>query len=57
MIEDSRGGIERFDHVVIATHATRRCACWSDPTPQERSLLGAFRYIRNRGGAAQRRQR
>ena len=47
LIEDSRGGIEGFDHVVIATHANQALAMLERPTPQEESLLGAFRYIPN----------
>ncbi len=47
MIEDTRGGIEGFDHVVIATHANQALAMLERPTPQEQTLLGAFRYIPN----------
>jgi predicted NAD/FAD-binding protein len=38
---------QRFDHVVLATHADRSLALLGDPTPQERRLLGAFAYSRN----------
>lgn len=46
-IFDSRGGVERFDHVVMANHADQALSALADPTPSERSLLGAFRYQRN----------
>lgn len=38
---------ERFDHVVLATHADRSLALLTDPTPDEQRLLGAFAYSRN----------
>jgi predicted NAD/FAD-binding protein len=45
-IADDRG-IERFDHVVIATHADQALAMLVDADPQERRTLGAFGYRRN----------
>ncbi len=39
---------ERFDHVVIATHADQALRLLPDATPDEKRLLGAFRYSRNR---------
>ncbi len=39
---------ERFDDVVIATHADQALALLADPTPDERRLLGAWRYTTNR---------
>ncbi len=39
---------ERFDEVVIATHADQALALLADPSDEERRLLGAFRYSRNR---------
>lgn len=39
---------ERFDHVVLATHADRSLALLPDATPDERRVLGAFGYTRNR---------
>jgi len=47
MIHDSQGGINRFDHVVIGAHADQALAMLSEPTAEERQLLGAFRYSRN----------
>jgi predicted NAD/FAD-binding protein len=46
-VVDARGGRRRFDDVVIATHADRALALLADPSPEERRLLGAFRYSRN----------
>ncbi|MDM0031511.1 FAD-dependent oxidoreductase [Variovorax sp. J22P271] len=39
---------ERFDHVVIATHADQALRLLADASAHERRLLGAFRYSRNR---------
>ena len=47
MVKDSRGQAERFDHVVLASHPDQTLAQISDPSPNERELLGAFRYSRN----------
>lgn len=44
---DAAGRMERFDHVVIATHADQALRMLMDPTPAERGLLGAFRYTAN----------
>ncbi len=41
------GGSERFDRVVIATHADEALALLDDPGPEERELLGAWRYSHN----------
>ena len=37
-----------FDHVVVATHSDQALALLGDPTPDERRVLGAFRYQPNR---------
>jgi predicted NAD/FAD-binding protein len=47
-IRDQNGQIEKFDHVVIASHADRALALLVDPSVDEQALLGAFRYSRNR---------
>lgn len=47
IVHDSRGGSERFDHVVIGAHADQALAMLVEPTEQERHVLGAFRYSRN----------
>ncbi len=39
--------IERFDTVVLATHADRALALLEDPTPDERRVLGGFEYTTN----------
>lgn len=41
------GARERFDQVVIATHGDTALGLLDDPTPEEKRLLGAFRYTRN----------
>nr|WP_309604759.1 FAD-dependent oxidoreductase [Phenylobacterium sp.] len=46
-VRDASGGVERFDDVVIATHGDAALALLEDPSPEERRLLGAFRYSRN----------
>ena len=40
-------GIERFDHVVMATHADEALNLLTEPSPAERTLLTPFRYSRN----------
>jgi predicted NAD/FAD-binding protein len=40
-------GIERFDRVIIATHADQALALLEDPTPDERRVLGSFAYTTN----------
>jgi len=42
------GATLRFDRVVLATHADQALAMLADPGVDERRLLGAFRYSRNR---------
>jgi predicted NAD/FAD-binding protein len=39
--------VERFDHVVLATHADQALALLEDPTPDERRVLGRFSYTTN----------
>jgi len=39
---------ERFDRVIIATHADTALRLLDEPTANERRVLGAFRYSRNR---------
>ncbi len=47
VVTDGRGKRDVFDQVVLATHADEALALLADPNPQERALLGAFRYSRN----------
>lgn len=45
----TKSGTRRsFDRVVVATHADEALALLSDPTDDERAVLGAFRYQHNR---------
>lgn len=46
-VVDADGHVERFDQLVVATHAPRALAMLADPTPEERRLLAAFRYSSN----------
>jgi predicted NAD/FAD-binding protein len=48
VVEDGLGFRDRFDHVVMATHADQALAMLKDPSPEERQCLRAFRYGRNR---------
>lgn len=45
---DTDAGSERFDEVVLACHADQALALLADPTPGERSVLGAIRTHANR---------
>jgi uncharacterized protein len=47
VVKDSKGQVETFDHVVIATHADKALQMIAAPTKAEKKLLGAFRYIEN----------
>jgi uncharacterized protein len=47
MVEADGGGAERYDHVVIATHAPQALALLGDPSDFETKLLGALRPSRN----------
>ncbi|RYF31024.1 MAG: NAD/FAD-binding protein [Comamonadaceae bacterium] len=44
----AQAGWERFDKVVLATHSDQSLALLSQPTGQEREILGAIRYHANR---------
>jgi predicted NAD/FAD-binding protein len=47
-IRDAQGGESRFDHVVLASHADQSLRLLADADPEERRVLGAFQYTRNR---------
>jgi predicted NAD/FAD-binding protein len=47
VVNDSHGGRESYDHVVIAAHSDQALAMLSDPSEQERAILGAIRYAPN----------
>lgn len=48
VIRHADGREEVFDHVVVATHADEALALLADPTPDEKRLLGPWRYQLNR---------
>ncbi|MEV4144080.1 FAD-dependent oxidoreductase [Amycolatopsis sp. NPDC049691] len=41
------GAMYRADRVVVATHADQALRMLADPMPEEKRVLGAFRYTRN----------
>jgi predicted NAD/FAD-binding protein len=41
------GGPERFDEVIIAAHGDQALGMLADPTPDERDILGSFRFQEN----------
>jgi len=47
-VRDAQGNSERYDDVVIATHGDEALAMLEDPSLEERTLLRAFRYAKNR---------
>ncbi len=47
LVRDEHGEVRRFDHAVVAAHADQALGLLSDPSSEERRLLGAFRYTRN----------
>ncbi len=47
VLVESSAGRERFDKIVLATHADVSLALLGDPSDEERRLLSAFRYSRN----------
>jgi hypothetical protein len=48
IVETARGRSERFDRVILATHADRSRALLAAPTAAQREVLGAVRFSRNR---------
>jgi predicted NAD/FAD-binding protein len=44
----THNGSERFDQVILATHADQSLAMLAEPTPQEQATLSAIRYHPNR---------
>ncbi|MBS0532820.1 MAG: FAD-dependent oxidoreductase [Proteobacteria bacterium] len=47
LVRDGKGRVERFDHVVLASHADQSLGLLEDADETERRLLGAFRYSHN----------
>ncbi len=48
VVEDVTGRSERFDDVVIAAHADEALGLLTNPDANQKRLLGAFAYTRNR---------
>jgi predicted NAD/FAD-binding protein len=48
IVEEASGATERFDRVIVATHADQALRLLADPSEDEATLLSAFRYSRNR---------
>jgi predicted NAD/FAD-binding protein len=44
----THAGAERFDQVILASHADQSLAMLAEPTPKEQATLGAIRYHPNR---------
>ena len=47
-VEDMRGHREIFDHVIFACHADEAIKILQNPTPDQSSVIGAFRYQDNK---------
>lgn len=48
VIVEIGGGLgERFDHVIVATHADQALSMLDEPSSAEREILGAFEFQRN----------
>jgi predicted NAD/FAD-binding protein len=47
VVNDSHGGRESYDHIVIAAHSDQALAMLFDPSDQERAILGGIRYAPN----------
>ena len=48
MVRDAQGNLETYDHAVLASHADESLKLLADPDGEERAVLGAFGYQRNR---------
>ncbi|PSC05823.1 NAD/FAD-binding protein [Alsobacter soli] len=46
-VRDTTGSVERYDHVIIATHSDQALAMLEDPSPVEAAVLGAIGYRDN----------
>ncbi len=47
-VRDDRGGVDRFDQVIFATHSDQALALLDDADLDERAFLGAIRYAPNK---------
>ena len=48
LVQDDTGAQDHYDHVVMATHADTGLGLITEPTRDERRILSAFGYSRNR---------
>lgn len=46
-VRDAKGNTDRFDQVLVATHADQALGMLDQPSELEQNLLGAFEYTRN----------
>ncbi len=47
VVELENGSKDEFDHVIMATHGDQALWAIKDASPQEKEILGSFRYQRN----------
>ena len=47
-VKDASGGVERFDHCIIAAHSDQALAMLSDATAAEKAILDEIPYQKNR---------
>lgn len=47
-VHDTHGNVERYDHVIFATHSDRTLSLLQDPSETERFFLGAIQFAPNR---------
>ncbi len=47
-VRDAHGRTDRYDDVIIAAHGDEALTMLEDPSTEERELLGAFKYAKNR---------
>ncbi|MBK8544366.1 MAG: FAD-dependent oxidoreductase [Caulobacteraceae bacterium] len=47
-VRDAHGRTDRYDDVILAAHGDEALAMLEDPSTEERELLGAFKYAKNR---------
>jgi predicted NAD/FAD-binding protein len=48
LVEERGGHVARYDHVVLACHGDQALGLLADASADERRVLGAFRYAKNR---------
>jgi predicted NAD/FAD-binding protein len=47
-VRDDRGGVDRFDQIIFASHSDQALAMLGDADIEERAFLGAIRYAPNK---------